>query len=278
VIAIARSSPVRIFWLLAATATLVGCSRDTGVQEVVYQFQDPLLRAQHPIPPCTHTQRPCALPGSPVLYVPTGGEVDGYVNERAAATEILEALKRRDMATVARWAHPLLGVRFSSSGFVNTESDQVWTATELPNWFRDTRRRVWGSADHTYQDPQTRYWVGPLYRVLEYTPAEYFERYVFDRDFTQGASVRVVAEDSGRDVSSPTVRDGTAPVRRFYLQATQVIYILPAVPTGEYSPAGWVLSDYRVLRLVFAGYDLKPRLIGIVHDKPTEPDAPGVRP
>ena len=97
---------------------------------------------------------------------------------RKAALELVAALKARDMATVARYAHPTQGVRFSPYAFVDPKTDQVWRAEELAGWFADTQTRVWGTEDGTGFD-------------IERTPTAYYERFVFPKDFTTGATVSV---------------------------------------------------------------------------------------
>lgn len=160
---------------------------------------------------------------------------------RAAALEVVDALKRRDMATVARYAHPTMGVLFAPYAFVEPSEHQVWSAAALPNWFQDTRVRVWGTEDGTGFP-------------IERTPAQYYERFVFPRDFTAGAKISVNDDQAkGNSINN-------AP--SLYPDGVRVEFYLPPTETPE-GP----LPDWRALRLVFVGVGGEPKLVAVVHDQ-----------
>ena len=111
-------------------ALLAGCAPpEPPAPEAVHAFKSPLDEL-HPVSSCTITRGPCTLrpTRSPDYAVPSEAVA------REAAMEVIAALKARDMAAVAKWAHPYRGVRFSPSVFVNPETDQVWSAAALPAW------------------------------------------------------------------------------------------------------------------------------------------------
>lgn len=160
---------------------------------------------------------------------------------RKAAVEVVAALKRRDMAAVARYAHPALGVRFSPYAFVDPKTDQVWKAAELPAWFADRRPRRWGTEDGTGFP-------------IERTPAQYYERFVFPRDFTVGAKISVNDDQAkGNSINNAA---------SLYPDGVRVEFYLPPTQTPE-GP----LPDWRALRLVFVGVSGEPKLVAIIHDQ-----------
>jgi hypothetical protein len=160
---------------------------------------------------------------------------------RKAALELVAALKARDMATVARYAHPTQGVRFSPYAFVDPKTDQVWRAEELAGWFADTQTRVWGTEDGTGFD-------------IERTPTAYYERFVFPKDFTTGATVSV-NDDQARGNSINNAA-------QVYPDGVRVEFYLPPTQTPEGPNIDW-----RALRLVFVGMAGEPKLVAVIHDQ-----------
>ncbi len=160
---------------------------------------------------------------------------------RAAALEVVEALKRRDMATVARYAHPTLGVLFAPYAYIEPSEHQIWTATTLPRWFRDTQTRIWGAEDGTGFP-------------IERTPAQYYERFVFPRDFTAGAKISVNDDQAkGNSINNAA---------SLYPDGVRVEFYLPPTQTPEGPNIDW-----RALRLVFVPAGGEPKLVAVVHDQ-----------
>jgi hypothetical protein len=160
---------------------------------------------------------------------------------RKAALEVVAALKARDTATVARYAHPTQGVRFSPYAFVDPKTDQVWKAEELAGWFADTQTRVWGTEDGTGFD-------------IERTPTAYYERFVFPKDFTTGATVSV-NDDQARGNSINNAA-------QVYPDGVRVEFYLPPTQTPEGPNIDW-----RALRLVFVDVAGQPKLVAVIHDQ-----------
>ena len=160
---------------------------------------------------------------------------------RAAALEVVEALKRRDMATVARYAHPTLGVLFAPYAYIEPSEHQIWTVTTLPRWFRDTQTRIWGAEDGTGFP-------------IERTPAQYYERFVFPRDFTAGAKISVDDDQAkGNSINNAA---------SLYPDGVRVEFYLPPTQTPEGPNIDW-----RALRLVFVPVGGEPKLVAVVHDQ-----------
>jgi hypothetical protein len=166
---------------------------------------------------------------------------DAVADARVAALEVVEALKRRDMATVARYAHPTMGVLFAPYAYLEPSEHQIWTATTLPRWFTDTQTRIWGAEDGTGFP-------------IERTPAQYYERFVFPRDFTVGAKISVNDDQAkGNSINNAA---------SLYPDGVRVEFYLPPTETLE-GP----LPDWRALRLVFVPVGGEPKLVAVVHDQ-----------
>jgi hypothetical protein len=160
---------------------------------------------------------------------------------RAAALEVVEALKRRDMVTVARYAHPTMGVLFAPYAYLEPSEHQIWTVTTLPRWFRDTQTRIWGAEDGTGFP-------------IERTPAQYYERFVFPRDFTAGAKISVNDDQAkGNSINNAAT---------LYPDGVRVEFYLPPTQTPEGPNIDW-----RALRLVFVPVGGEPKLVAVVHDQ-----------
>ena len=248
-------SPIVLLLLVA------GCAPpEPSVPEAIHAFKPP-LDVLHSVPSCTISRPPCTL-------WPIRSPDDSVSSEtvaREAAIEVIAALKARDMAAVAKWAHPLRGVRFSPSVFVNPETDQVWSAAELPAWFEDRTPRVWGSVE-SWQDYEKRGSSSPTYSLIRLTPTEYFERYIFDRDYLQGAKIRIIKNrvfppDEG-DIPDSYGNN----VAGLYPTATQVVFYFQRTPEQAAQDDKSRRPDRDVLRLVFVGWGASVRLLAIVHD------------
>jgi hypothetical protein len=252
-------SPIVLLTLLA------GCAPpEPSAPEAVHDFKPPLSYL-HPVPNCTISREctilPTESPHTPVLLPEVA---------REAAMEIIAALKARDMAAIAQWAHPFQGVRFSPSVFVNPETDQVWSAAELPAWFEDRTPRVWGSAE-SWRDYEERRPPGlPTYSLIRLTPTEYFERYIFDRDYSQGATIRIIDNQVFPPVERGILESYGNNVAGLYPTATQVVFYFPRTLEQAAQDDKSRRPDRDVLRLVFVGDGQSAResvrLLAIVHD------------
>lgn len=256
-------SPIVLLTLLA------GCAPpEPSAPEAVHDFKPPLSYL-HPVPNCTISRPPCKLLPTESLHAPV------LLPEvaREAANDIIAALKRRDMAPIAKWAHPFRGVRFSPSVFVNPETDQVWSAAELPAWFEDRTPRVWGSAESWRDYEEGRPPGLPTYSLIRLTPTEYFERYIFDRDYSQGATIRII---DNREAWPARPDEGDIPesygnnVAGLYPTATQAVFYFQRTPEQAAQDVKSMRPDRDVLRLVFVGDGQSAResvrLLAIVHD------------
>jgi len=134
-----------------------------------------------------------------------------------------------------------MGVLFAPYAYLEPSEHQIWTATSLPRWFTDTQTRIWGAEDGTGFP-------------IERTPAQYYERFVFPRDFTIGAKISVNDDQAkGNSINN-------AP--SLYPDGVRVEFYLPPTETPE-GP----LPDWRALRLVFVAVGGEPKLVAVVHDQ-----------
>ncbi len=97
----------------------------------------------------------------------------------ARARAVVDALRRRDIRALARFAHPTRGVRFSPQPSV-LPSDAILTRRELARAWRDTRPDVWGETE-----------AGEI----NLTFPQYWGEYVYSHDF---ARIRTVTYNRPR--------------------------------------------------------------------------------
>lgn len=161
---------------------------------------------------------------------------------REAATTVLRALKSGNMETVAAWAHPEKGVRFSPYAYVDTEKDQVLTREELADAMASSEVRNWrefaGNGD-----------------MIELTYADYHKRFVYDADFMGGAEIGL-NESLGEGTTINNLNDVYPADTHDYVEY-HIDGIDPALEG----------MDWRSLRLVFEKIGMDHVLVGIVHDQ-----------
>ena len=95
-----------------------------------------------------------------------------------SACAVNRAIQRRDWTTLAAYVHPERGVAFTPYSTVEPENDLRFTAEQIKNLAQDQNVYTWGVEDGR-GDP------------IQMTIAQYFERYVYDRDYTQAPEIGV---------------------------------------------------------------------------------------
>jgi hypothetical protein len=182
-----------------------------------------------------------ALTGcAPSIQPPPGGTIQTG-SARAAADQVLAAIKGQDGAALSAFVHPDKGVRFSPYAFVDVKSDVVLTGEQVASLWDSTKVYTWGAEDGTGDR-------------IKLTPAKYAERYIFDRDFTAATSV---SENSDK-ASGNTVNNAA----EVYPNGTRIEYYV----TGT-SASGQPGNDWRALRLVFEKIGDSWFLVGVIHDE-----------
>ncbi|WP_203457004.1 hypothetical protein [Paenibacillus tepidiphilus] len=159
-----------------------------------------------------------------------------------AAKTVLRALSRGDMETVAAWAHPDRGVRFSPYAYVDVQRDIVLTRDELGSAMDDNTKRVW------------REFAGSG-ELIELTFADYYKKFVYDADFFSDAEI-ALNQGLGQGTTVNNINE-VYPAETHDFVEYHIDGIDPAVEG----------MDWRSLRLVFEKMDGDHALVGIVHDQ-----------
>lgn len=178
--------------------------------------------------PATATLTPTAAPQ------PTPGEADLAL----AAQQIVFALQARDLNSLAAFAHPQKGVRFSPYTYVRAE-DLVFQRDQISGLFSDNTVHEWGNYDGSGEPIQLAF-------------ADYFESFIYPYDYAAGAQL---------SYDQPIGRGNTINnLAEFYPGARVVEFYQPG--TQEYSGMDW-----SSLRLVFERAPDGWTLIAIVNDR-----------
>ncbi len=133
------------------------------------------MRLNHFALTCVLTLAACTP--APESYPPVSSSSSSVAVSTAEATAqaALTALKTKDGAALAKIAHPTKGIRFTVNTHVNT-GDVVLTPTQLQSAFTDPTVHTWGYEEGSGME-------------IEETFSDYYDRYVFDHDFTMAPTV-----------------------------------------------------------------------------------------
>jgi len=226
--------------LILSILTLTGCVATTPggnaeLEQLRQQNQlltDQLLAAQEQIN--TLSTQIATLENPSISLEPVEFNFEGL------AAEILPLLQSRDFAALAPFIHPELGVRISPYGYVNVDTDLVFTREEVAAFGSDQQVYLWGVQAGSGMD-------------IELTVSEYWERYVTRETPAQEWGLLL---DPSRKASNTI--DNFAEV---YPDGHYVEYFQPG--TEEY---GYL--DWRSLRLGFQqSGDGAYYLAAIIHDE-----------
>ncbi|RDW19772.1 hypothetical protein [Oceanobacillus chungangensis] len=97
---------------------------------------------------------------------------------RETADAVVDALGNKDFASFASFVHPAKGVRFSPYIYVDVEEHLQFSAEKIGNFTNDSETYTWGSVDGSGNP-------------IELTPSEYYDEFIFIRDFTQADEVTI---------------------------------------------------------------------------------------
>jgi WD40 repeat protein len=175
----------------------------------------------------------------PTTQSPPAPETDSTLQR---SNDIIHLFKRKNWVALSNLVHPEKGVRFSPYACPK-DDDLVFSKEQVKNIGNDKRTYLWGYFDGSGNP-------------MEMTPREYFNRFVYDRDFSVMPEIRV-----NNDRSLGITPNCAA---EYYPGSTRVeFYLKPAIVRGE--PG----SDWRALRLVFERNGNEWYLTGIIHDERT---------
>ncbi len=189
---------------------------------------------------------PTALPSVSPVYLPTISTVTISTPLLASELEVfqksaeaLEALKSKDMASLAQYVDPQIGLRFSPYAAVK-DTDQLFKASQVSGLITDTTVYTWGAYTGSGE---------PI--NLSFT--DYYAKFIYDEDFVTAPQVAL-----NHRLGVSTSMDTSA---NFYPGAIIVEYYFPG-----FDPALEGM-DWRSLRLVFLQEDGIWYLAGIIHDQ-----------
>lgn len=156
---------------------------------------------------------------------------------RATADAIIGAFAAKNGQRLASFVHPIKGVRFSPSAFVNSSEDVVLSRSQIASLWIDTKTYVWGYEEGT-GDP------------IKLTPRAYADKFILDHEYARASTVRVnINENLG-----PTQNNAAD----IYSTATRVEYYIP--PTKQDG------LDWAAIRIVLERVRGSWRLVGVIHD------------
>jgi hypothetical protein len=108
---------------------------------------------------------------------PSSGKVD-KAELTALAYSVLASIKDGDYLALSRAAHPEFGVVFSPYATISLSTNRCFQANQIAAFGSDANLYVWGINNGSGEP-------------IEVTPAEYFSRFVFDRDYTAAPIIGV---------------------------------------------------------------------------------------
>jgi len=149
---------------------------------------------------------------------------------------VVQALHDQDLAAIQPYVHPVKGLRFSPYNYVQS-SDLVFPASAMPGFLADTTLFNWGIQD------------GSGFPIVE-TTADYFPRYVFNKDYTQPDEIQI-----NNIVSRGSLINN---ITTFYPNASIVEYFVSG--TEVYGGMDW-----GSLYLIYEDFSGFWYLVGIVH-------------
>lgn len=89
-----------------------------------------------------------------------------------AACAVNRCLQQQNWTAMSAYVHPERGVTFTPYSTVEPETDLTFTADQIKNLAQDQNVYIWGFEDGRGNP-------------IQMTILQYFERYVYDRDYTQ---------------------------------------------------------------------------------------------
>lgn len=156
----------------------------------------------------------------------------------SSACIVCRCLQQQSWSTLATYVHPDRGVTFTPYSTVDPDSDLNFTADQIRNLAQDPNVYVWGFEDGRGEP-------------IQMTFPQYFERYVYDRDYIQVPELGVDRVMTGGNAleNLAEVYDGCR-------------FVDFSFPTFDPVNDG---LDWSSLKLVFQPEGERWYLVGIVH-------------
>ncbi len=154
--------------------------------------------------------------------------------------QILSAVKNKDYKQFSSFIHPLLGVRFSPYGFVDTTSDVKLTSDKFLAAIGNRNKITWGNYDGSGAE-------------IFLTAQQYFEKFIYTADFLNAEKISL----------NTMIGSGNS------LNNLETIYKGCDFTESYFSGFDKKFDgmDWCCLRLVFKNYSNKIYLVGVVHDQ-----------
>ena len=160
------------------------------------------------------------------------------------AYSILDSIKKSDYAALSKEVHPEFGVVFSPCATITLTTNRYFRPEQIAAFSGDTTVYVWGVRNGSGEP-------------IEMTPADYFAKFVFDKDYTAASVVGVNhIVKSGNALENITDVFQNAQFVDFHINSAE------KDPTGDLS--------WSSLRLGFEEYEGRLWLTVIVHSTWTE--------
>ncbi|MDD6188796.1 MAG: hypothetical protein PUB32_04355 [Clostridiales bacterium] len=179
-----------------------------------------------------------ADPSPSVLVTPVSGTSNQELIDQSY--NVLSLIKAGDFASLSKLVHPEYGIYFSPYSNINLSSNQWFSPDMLAALDKAENSFVWGVYDGSGEP-------------ISLTVAEYFTRFVYDRNFASAPIITVdrVAKSGNTLENTPEVFPGCRFVD-FY------------IPSSSEETLDWSL-----LRLIYEEYDGALYLVAIVHNEYT---------
>lgn len=175
---------------------------------------------------------------APQTPTQTGTEKRVIIQEKA--DKILQALKNKDLSGVSNYVHPQKGLRFTPYTYINTTTDRVFAASDLPGLFSDSTTYSWGKYDGSGLP-------------IQLTFSEYYAKFIYDKNFLAAPQIFFnQVFQRGNMVNNITMS---------YPQGTVLEYYFPGF---EKQYEG---TDWESLKLVFEQAGSSWYLVGIIHEQ-----------
>lgn len=150
--------------------------------------------------------------------------------------QAINALANKDYEELSNLTHPLYGIRFTPYTNIDIENDLVFSKDEILEFKNSDIKYEWG-------------FIGESNKIIELSPNEYFDKYVYDKDY-------INAEEVGyNEIISSTG----------FLENQFGIYHNSIIIEYYFSILDPYNSDWRSLRIVFQEHKGEWYIAGLIH-------------
>lgn len=156
----------------------------------------------------------------------------------STAIGIMELIKAKDMNTLSQYVHPTAGVRFTPYFYVDTQTDQVFTASQVAGLMQDSQVLNWGVYDGSGEPIDLKF-------------SDYYDKFIYDKNF---ASPEIIGNNVA--VGKGNIEDN---VTAAYPDGNFIEFHF-----SQFDPQ-YEGIDWESLRLVFEEYNNTWYLVGVIH-------------